>query len=262
MKPTTEPPEEERDVKPFLDHLEDLRRMLIRCLAVLGMGMLVCLPFAPRILAILTGPLEKVVGDPSRFLRSLEVVGAFAVTLRIGFWGGLLLSVPFLFLFIGEFVFPGLTRREKDLALKACGFALGLFVVGVLIGYFITLPIAIGLMFRWHAWLGVQAEWVITSYVAFASQLLIGFGLAFELPVLVLVLGKLGILNSAQLRSKRRHVVVLLLVIAMILTPPDVFTQLIMALPLILLYEFCIWIVWADERRAARSANAPYPGNG
>lgn len=87
-------------------------------------------------------------------------------------------------------------------------------------------------------------------------QLLIAFGLAFELPVVVLVLGKLCIVRSAQLRDKRRHVIVLMLVIAMILTPPDVFTQLIMALPLILLYELCIWIVWASERKMVAKGGA------
>ncbi len=241
-------------VKPFLDHLEDLRATLIRIIMALGLGMLICLPFTPHILTLLKTPLNAVVSNPDRFLRSLEVAGAFTVTLRIAFWSGLLLSVPFILLFIGMFTFPGLRKREKEVITKSIGFALVLFIMGVLVGYKISLPVALGMMFRLHGWLGIRAEWTVTSYVAFASQLLIGFGLAFELPVVVLILGRLGLLNARQLREKRRHVIVLLLILAMILTPPDVFTQLIMALPLILLYEFCIWLVWFWERKAGKRA--------
>ncbi|MBN1269509.1 MAG: twin-arginine translocase subunit TatC [Kiritimatiellae bacterium] len=252
MNPPDEAASRDAEVKPFLEHLEDLRRMLIRCIIALALAMLVCIPFTPGILDLLKAPLGAAVSDPDRFLRSLEVVGAFSITMRIAFWSGLLLSAPLLLLFIGAFVFPGLKQREKEVVLKASGFAIGLFVLGVLIGYFLTLPVALRLMFRWHEWLGVRAEWVVTSYVAFATQLLIGFGLAFELPVVVLVLGRLGIVNSDQLRAKRRHVIVLALVIGMLLTPPDVPSQLIMAIPLVLLYEICIWIVWAGERRDRR----------
>lgn len=240
----------EGEVKPFLEHLEDLRRTLIRCLLTLGLAVLACLPLAPRLLAVLTVPLAKAGAEPARFLRSLEVVGAFSVTLRVAFWSGLLISTPLLLGFVAAFVFPGLTPREKDVVVKTAGFALGLFTLGVVLGYELVLPVALRLMFRWHEWLGVRAEWVVTAYVAFATQLLIGFGLAFELPVVVLALGRLGLVTSTWLREKRRHAIVAALVVGMLLTPPDVPSQLMMAVPLILLYEVCIWGVWMGERRA------------
>ena len=101
-----------------------------------------------------------------------------------------------------------------------------------------------------RGWMGIEAEWTVTSYVAFAIQLMIGFGLAFELPVVVVILGRMGIVSAAQLREKRRHVLVFLLILAMVLTPPDVVTQLLMAVPLAILYEVCILLVWASEKKA------------
>jgi sec-independent protein translocase protein TatC len=100
----------------------------------------------------------------------------------------------------------------------------------------------------------IRAEWTVTSYVTFALQLLIGFGLVFELPTILLALGKLGIVSSLQLRSMRRHAIVIILIVAAALTPPDVFSQLLMALPLVGLYEMCIWLVWMDERRKEKAA--------
>jgi sec-independent protein translocase protein TatC len=152
-------------------------------------------------------------------------------------------------LFIGAFIFPGLTSREKRAVINASGFAVVLFVAGVLFGYTFTLPAALKIMFGMHAWLGIRPEWTVTSYVTFALQLLIGFGLVFELPTILLTLGKLGIVSSLQLRTMRRHAIVIILVVAAALTPPDVFSQLLMTLPLVALYELCIWLVRLDERR-------------
>ena len=102
--------------------------------------------------------------------------------------------------------------------------------------------------------LGVQAQWTLASYVTFTTQTLIAFGLAFEIPVVLLVLGRLGIITSAWLRHYRRHALVTALVVGAVLTPPDVFSQMILAGPLILLYEACIWVVWSWERAARRMA--------
>jgi len=115
-------------------------------------------------------------------------------------------------------------------------------------GYFLTLPVALKVMIGLNAWMGVRPEWTVTSYVSFALQLLLAFGLVFELPILLLVLGRLGVVTSAQLREKRRHAIVGLFVVAMLLTPPDVFSQLVMAVPLVVLYEVCIWLIRATER--------------
>ncbi len=127
-------------------------------------------------------------------------------------------------------------------------------------GYFATLPLALQVMFRIGDWIGVSAGPIkIKSYVTFCLHLMLGFGLAFELPVLLVTLGHLGIVSSKQLREKRPHVIVILLALAMLLTPPDIFTQLLMAVPLIVLYEISIWIIRISElrekKRDARLSN-------
>jgi sec-independent protein translocase protein TatC len=236
--------------KPFLEHLADLRMTLLGCLAAWGIGMTIVMPFAPRLFTILRAPLAKITEHPEQFLRSLEITGGFSIAMQIVLWGGLLVSAPFITFFLAWFVLPGLTCRERKVIIGSLGFVVALFILGVGIAYFITLPVALKIMFGLHAWLGIRAEWTAISYVSFATKLLLAFGLAFELPVVVVVLGYLGIVSAAFLRTKRRHAIVIILILAMVLTPgPDVFSQIIMAIPMILLYEACIWIIWLAERK-------------
>lgn len=242
--------------KPFLEHLEDLRVVLIRCALAIAGGMAIALIYTPSILAILKRPLEGLVENADVFLRSIEVAGAFTATLRIAFWSGLVLASPVLVLIVGAYLVPALTPAERR-ALGGVGIlSVLLFVAGVGMGYAFTLPFALRAMFGLHGWLGIAAEWTLTSYVTFATQLLIAFGLAFELPVVLLVLGRLGLISSSTLRRFRRHAIVAILTIAMILTPPDIFSQILMGVPLILLYEVCIWVIWGWERAGRRGERA------
>lgn len=236
--------------KPFLEHLEELRWTILGCLGALALGMALAAPLAPKLLKILRAPLAGVTEHPEQFLQSLEITGGFAIAFQIIFWCGLLLSAPLILLLIGRFVFPGLKRKERKAVTVALVCALLLFALGVALGYAIVLPVALRVMLGLHAWMGIQAWWTVTSYVAFTIQLLIAFGLAFELPMVLMVLGYLGVVSSSLLRSKRPHAVVILLILAMVLTPgPDVFSQVVMAVPLILLYELCIWAIRLFERK-------------
>jgi len=235
-------------VKPFLGHLEDLRTTLIRAIVVLTIGMIVAFPLTPVILDILKRPL-KMVGDPDTMLQSMEVSGAFISAMQMSLWAGLLISSPFLIIIVGAFVLPALKPNERRLAGQAGAVGIMLFIGGVLLGYFYTLPFALSAMHLFHGWLGVVPLWTLSSYVSFSSQLLIAFGIAFEIPVLLLVLGRIGIISGEWLRAHRRHAVIVALVIACVLTPPDVVSQIIMTIPLILLYEGCIWLVLAWDRK-------------
>jgi len=213
-------------------------------------GMAVAIPAAPRILEILKAPVARSGLDPETFLRVLRVAGGFSIALRVVFWSGLLIGSPFIVCAIGAFVSPALTVRERKSALTASAFAVLLFAGGVLMGYLVTLPVALRVMLRINRWLGVTCDFVeLSDYVSFSLKLLIAFGLAFEMPVVLLTLGRLGVLSSDHLRSKRRHVIVGLMIVAMLLTPPDPLTQLLMAAPMALLYEACIWLIWFSERR-------------
>lgn len=245
---TAKDPEDQS--KPFLEHLADLRTTLLGCLTAWGVGMAVVMPFAPRLFTLLCAPLAKITEHPEQFLRSLEITGGFSIALQIVLWGGLLVSTPFITFLLARFILPGLTCLERKVIVGSLGFVVALFILGVGIAYFITLPVALKIMFGLHTWLGIRAEWTAVSYVAFAVKLLLAFGLAFELPVVVVVLGYLGIVSAAFLRSKRRYAVVIILILAMLLTPgPDIFSQIVMAVPMMLLYEACIWIVWLAERK-------------
>lgn len=241
------------EAKPFLDHLEELRWTLVACIGTLTAAMVLCAFFVPQILHILKAPLVQIGQDPDRFLISFRVAGPFGVLLRVAAWSGLLLSAPLITYYIARFVFPGLTGREKKVLTRASGFAAVLFMGGVALGYFYCIPIALKMMLALHGWMSVEPTWTINDYVSFTVQLLLGFGLAFQLPVVLLILGKLGIVNQRQLRTKRRHVIVICLVVGMVLTPADVASQMILAVPLYALFEMCIVIMWFDERRAAKA---------
>lgn len=236
--------------KPFLQHLEDLRLTIMWCAGLLVVGILLCIAPAPLVLDILKAPVAKAGKDPEVFLQPLRVTAGFSISMRIVFWCGLLVSLPGMLTAIAWFVFPGLTRKERRAATGATAAAALLFAAGVCMGYFLTLPVALQWMFRVNDWMNVKCEFVeLSDYVSFVLKLLVGFGLGCEVPVIILALGALGIVRSDQLRAKRRHVIVGLMVVAMLLTPPDPFTLLLMAIPMAILYEACIWIIWAKERR-------------
>jgi len=234
--------------KSFLEHLQDLRKTIVWCAVSLGIGIFVAIPLAPYILELLSSPLAKAGKDPGTFLKVFQVAGGLAITLKVVFWAGLLIATPGIVIAIADFVFPGLTAKEKRIVRTSGFFAGILFAAGVAMGYFATLPVALGVMLKINKWIGVESEFVeLVDYVGFVLKLLIAFGLAFELPVVVLALGYMGIISSRQLRDKRPVVIVALLVLAMLLTPPDPMTQLLMAGPMAILYELCIWLIRAKE---------------
>ncbi len=286
---------------PFLEHLEDFRKMAIRTVIVLVVGVGLCLPFADHLIAILRAPAEPYIeknakevlrgasmqllipaesltdaaviagADGTNYynvtaeltvpasgkskqgvirLQFSEPAAAIKMWLTVSFFGGLLLSLPALVFIIGSFIMPGVRDVERKVIGRISIFSGGLFLAGIAMGYKITLPLALGLMLKIGGSLGGESIWFYNKYIAFALQLLLGFGIAFQLPVVILIMGKMGLVNSTQLREKRRHVIVGLLILAMVLTPPDIMTQMLMAAPLILLYEFCIWFLHFSGNRA------------
>ena len=231
--------------RPLLEHLMALRDML----AFAGVSWAVCVVvagvFAPQILAWLKSPAAA----SEEMLQGLDLTSGFSVLMSIAAWGGTALSFPFLVFALLRFVFPALTRREKFVILSILVLGSSLFAVGVALAYEKTLPLVVTAFQEINGWVGLPVETIrIEGYISIILKTVIAFGLVFQMPLVLFVLGWFGIVTSAGLRSKRRIEIVLAFVLAMFLTPPDPMSQLMMALPLCLLYELSIWAVWLRER--------------
>jgi sec-independent protein translocase protein TatC len=235
----------------FLDHLEEFRTALIRSVWAIFIGMGICIPFARDILDFLKHPIRQMGKNPETFLIIPEVMGAFKVFISVVFWSGLLLSSPFIVFFIVRFIFPGLHAHEKRLVTRSGWMVVLLFAGGAALGYYGTTTYALeNLLLTLPRYMGMEIQQVfLTSYIAFVIKLVLGFGLAFELPLVLLILGYAGLVDSATLKKIRRQVVVGLLVMAMLLTPPEPVSQLIMAGTLYILYEICIFMLSGHEKR-------------
>ena len=243
----------EEESKPFLDHLDDLRTCIVQVIVALAVGLAIATPLAPGIMALITRPLEVAAGSAGPYLRSLDVTGAFSLWMRLSLWAGLVFSLPGILYAVGLFVLPGLTAAEKRVLRQMGGMSLVLFAVGVYLGYR-ALPLALKAMMAIHVWMHVRPEWTITSYVPFAMQVILAFGLVFQMPVVLLLLGRLGLVRASFLREKRRHMYVIIFIVAAILTPPEVVSQIIMASVLIVLYEMCVVMMSMRERAAGDGA--------
>ena len=181
---------------------------------------------------------------------NLSPAGSFIVATKAALYGGLVLASPFIFYFIACFVFPALKLREKKYIYRGLGFGAGLFMVGVCFCYFILMPVALGASIQYAEWLGFTAnQWRAEDYVSFVCKFLLGMGIGFELPVVVLTLVKIGVVGYRTLAAGRPYVIVISAVLGAILTTPEVITQVLMAIPLYGLYEICIWIAWYWERK-------------
>ncbi|GAB4245559.1 MAG: twin-arginine translocase subunit TatC [Candidatus Methylacidiphilales bacterium] len=240
--------------KPFLDHLEDLRWMIIKSVITLALAMGLSCVFARELLYLLQWPLRRmaeVQGEQlETYLRTLQVMDAFSMVLQTGFVAGLVISLPFIFYFIAEFILPALHPRERRLLLPVFFFGGGLFLSGAFFCFILVLPNALGWMVDLNHWIGVRPEWTLQSYLGFTLQMLVAFGLSFELPLVMAVLAKLDIVTSTFFKTYRRHAVVVLLIFAACVTPTsDPYNLMLLFGPLYLLYEIGIWITLLIERR-------------
>lgn len=182
-------------------------------------------------------------------LVSLSPAGAFIVAVQVAFYAAIVVGLPFILYFIAEFVFPALKWKERKYIFKGLFIGLGLFMCGLLFCYFLLLPISLSASVAYTEWLGFTVpQWRMEEYISFVSKFMLGMGLGFEMPVVLLVLVKIGILNHQTLRRARRYVVVLCFFLGAVLTTPEIITQILMAFPLLGLYEFSVWVAWYWEQ--------------
>lgn len=242
---------ERLETKPFIEHLGDLRAALVRAVLCLVVGILVAIPLAPKVLQWLRLPVQRAGLNPDQFLTVLSVGGGLAIAMQTILWTGVLFSAPFILWSVAWFVFPGLTRSERRMAVAAVVVAAVLFAVGVGFGYWM-LPMGLQMFLAINTWMGVSAAfWDLADYIEFALRVLLAFGLTFEIPVVVVALGFLGIIKAAHLRRTRRHAIIVALIISMVVTPQtDPFSMLFLTVPLLVLHEASIWIlVWRERHR-------------
>jgi len=223
---------------PFTEHLEELRKRLIVCFIAVGIGFVLSYGFKEKLFQILTRPLISVMqtGDKLIFTGLPE---AFFTYLKVAFLSGIILATPVIFYQFWMFVAPGLYNKEKRHLIPIIFLSTFFFVGGAFFGYFIVFP------YGFKFFLGFASEIIrplpsMREYLGFASKLLLAFGLVFELPLIITFLARLGMVSVSFLKKNRKYALLLFFVGAAILTPPDVVTQIMMALPLILLYEISI----------------------
>ena len=329
--------EEGGPVKSFLEHLEDLRWVLIKCIAAGGVAMLACFFGGNYVVKVLVLPLKRApvekagkeqrvrvmlgtnhlgtfrvsTNDPLRSiagtnqyvrielvpiisgtnaeisfpgtnhpaislglnvfaepkpppdkelpipLTTLGPAAAFVVATKVAFFGGLAVASPFIFYFVAQFVFPALRMSEKKYVYTGLTFGFGLFIAGVAFCYFVLMPVALAVSAQYSEWFGFEVtQWRAEEYISFVCKFMFGMGLGFEMPVIILTLVRMGILEYRMLKAARRYVIVIAFVLGAVLTTPEVITQILMAIPLLVLYEISVWIAWYWERQDRKRQEA------
>lgn len=189
-----------------------------------------------------------------QLMSALKPTETFMLSMKLSFFAGIVVSFPLLLLFILQFVLPGLHQHEQKVMWPALAIGFGLFLFGVFFAYYFVLPRALTFFFEWSSKLGVSNDWRIGEYITFATQFTLLFGLSFELPVVVMVFVKIGLLTHEAMRRTRSYAILAIVVVAAIITPtPDAFTLCLMAGPMILLYELCIWLAYFDAKKQEKA---------
>jgi len=238
--------------KTFLEHLEDLRKAIGWSLVFYLISALISIPLVPFILSFLRKPLIMAGNEYVEILRFFKVTDGFAIFVYIVAWAGFAFASPFILGAFLWFIFPAFHKSEwRFFLLIICASAI-FFVAGVSLAYFWALPVGIKWLLSLNRWLEIEAFIQVEHYLKFVTNGTIAFGLAFQLPVVLVMLGYIGIITSEQLKITRRYAIVIIMMISMILTPPDPFSMLLLAIPLLFIHEICILAVSIAERRHQR----------
>jgi sec-independent protein translocase protein TatC len=244
---------------PLLDHLIELRdRLMYSCAAIL-VGFLICYLFAEEIYAFLVRPLAEIYeGQTGRRMIYTGLAEAFFTYLKVAFWAGAFITFPFVAAQLWMFIAPGLYRNEKRAFLPFLAATPILFFLGGAMVYYIIFPLAWRFFVSFETpggdgTLPIELEARVGEYLSLVMKLIFAFGLSFQLPVALTLLGRVGLITSEQLSRNRKFAIVGVFVVAAIITPPDVISQVGLAVPILILYELSIIAVRMVEKRRARA---------
>ena len=267
----------------FLDHLEELRRRIIISLIAITICILISLWFKDPAVEIIRRPvdiplnvqlanwIDRSVGSNGSFMAFLSITlkakaastvqlnktgagEAIMAFLKIAVTFGVLLASPIVLYQAWAFVFPALTQQERKFALPLFLIIVFFFLVGVVFAYFIVLPVVVQFAAGLFANVGVGNLWSIDRYVGFATNMLLAFGIAFELPIVMAFLSRIGVINAQGFRERQRYAIMFIFVAAALLTPADLLSMLLMAIPLILLYQLGIFLAFLAEQEPESNA--------
>jgi sec-independent protein translocase protein TatC len=245
-KEDQEPGEEHK--MSLTEHLIELRKRLTRSLIALGIGFGVCYYYKDFIFDIITRPLTRVL-PKSSYLIYTGLTEAFFTYMKVAFFAGLIVTSPYILYQIWKFISPGLLPKEKKYVVPFVFFSTLLFLSGVSFGYFVALPPAFEFFVSFNSKY-LQAMLSFKDYLSLFVTFLLGFGVSFELPIFIFFLTKLGIVNAKMLSTQRRYAILVIFVVAAILTPsPDALSQVLMAIPLMFLYEISIFVSRFAEKK-------------
>jgi len=241
---------------PFTVHLEELRNRLIVCFIAIGIGFVASYFFKEKIFDILMRPLKEVMhtGDKVIFTGLPE---AFFTYLKVSLLSGLMIAVPVILYEFWMFVAPGLYEKEKRLMLPIVLFSSFFFLGGALFGYFLVFPFGFKFFLSFSNDT-IQALPSMREYMSFSAKLLLAFGLAFELPMVLTFMARIGLVSVDFLKKNRKYAILIFFIGAAILTPPDVITQIMLGVPLMALYELSIIgaKIFGKKRRTAAESEA------
>jgi sec-independent protein translocase protein TatC len=244
---------------PLLDHLIELRTRLVRCVVALAITFAICLYFADDIFGILVRPLSAAFPPGEGRLIYTKLYEAFFVEIKVALFAAFFVSFPIIANQLWAFVAPGLYAREKKAFLPFIIATPVLFAMGASLAYFVVMPTAFSWFLGFEGTSGgipQEALPAMGDYLDLVMQFILAFGASFLLPVLLMLLNRAGIVTRAQLTVARRYVIVGIFMVAAVITPPDVVSQLLLAIPLIILFEGSLLLMWFSEKKEAERTAA------